>query len=196
MNKKKIISFIIVFICVLSISIGSLFAWYTSSKTINEINGNSAGVNFSYLIDDKPVSSVDKYSIENLTFFDVESEKELSYFVDMSNRITITLKNLSSISVNYTVSQGDLELPIDFSSLTNIETAYVKCLFSLEEITIGEETKIIDLYGSYESATGSLNINESVIIYVYIIGVQMNPDADQSFLDETYNFKINLKTES
>ncbi len=195
MNKRKIVAYLLLLSAILIVSVGSMLAWFTSGTKTTEINGETTGISFTYKVGNVDGTNSFDYSIENLTFFDVDSEAEARYFNDQVTIVNITLRNMSVVQVNYNVAQEGLNIPESIEGLSSVETAYVKCLFSTSPISNPTNT-IAELYDANESANGTLAAGASVSIYVYIFGVQINDAAVNDFLDEVYDFKISLTVSS
>lgn len=183
MNKKMILNIFRLLIVVGLLSTVT-FAWFAMQRRTGPIDIDSGDVQFSFKVDD---SITQEFSTSRLTFFDIDSPDEVSYFIPMAIEIKITVYNTSNVDLNYSASQIDIG-----------NGAYACCLFSNERLEAIEDTPTIsEFLAQKQSANGAINgITNDIIsskdIYVYLFGVQENDISNNNFLSEKYNFRIRI----
>lgn len=183
MKKIKNIVLVFINICLIIISVTTIFAWYTNSKKIPSIDANSDGIKFVYKVNQETEINPKEYNVNNIAFYDVESTYELDDFLASVTKIEISLVNTGDLDFNYSISQTVLDKT----------KPYIACLFSKGDLIVKkEDTKIEDLFLSNGSITGNIEgrLNTSESIFVYIFGIQPDKKASNDFLSQKYRFEI------
>lgn len=195
--KNKIIICISIFVCLLVLSVGITYAWYISQKRLNVLDPSTNGIIYSYKIDDAEVLD-DKFNVENVAFFDIDSTIEGKYLTDMAIVVGFEITNVNSTAIKLIFEQ-DLEEDVDtnphiaciFSTDGNLDSASGNIEYdgSVEDFALTIDSKI---YSSYE--VSSIVAGEKIIVYAYIFGVQPDDASSNDFLnnDNTYVFNIKI----
>lgn len=214
--KKKLINSIVLSVLSIAIIVISsiVFAWYTNTNQISkEINGSTLNLALEYEITNNTTSSknIEKYSINDLSFFDVTNTSETAYFLDMATVLEIKVTNKSSDDITLKL-QYDKVIQYGYladSTFTVTTTkdeekeytsiAYCNGFFTTTKLT-GTDLKSDSEYKSINSLTNyentsiftSLEKDASYTCYLYLFGVQEIISATNDFLDNTYNFSISF----
>lgn len=187
-------------------SLSATYGWYTNTMRVGKIDAETKDLAFGYIFnDDEETENVEKYSIKNLTFFDIdEAAGERKFIPIMATSIKIFIENYSSDEIDYSIS-FESEKKITGSSGSETSIAYVAGFFSQYEIT--DEEWEIDLEaflansdktiasaenGTLAGTTGN-SANSTATVYLYLIGIQEIDTATNDFLKESYNFTITLQ---
>ena len=182
------------------------YGWYTNTMLIGKIDAETKNISFSYKLNGSE-SNIIKYKIDNLTFFDVDSEEELKYLSSMHTVIKIELENFSSDEVSYYL-KFDSEKSYMYDEDSNpISIAYVSGFFTeSEELSIDGKNTIadflnsdyllVDTYTSIFNSSVNLEVNDGSnseakkTIYLHLIGVQEIDKATNDFLYDNKGNKI------
>lgn len=209
---KKLIPIFVGCFALIVVTISLTFAWYTERKeTVEVIDANTSGISFAYTIDEGEVLNQQTYEINNLSFFDIDNNNELSYFDSMALKIEIKLTNTSNKAITLTVNQAEPTHVTEGAQDSYTSDAYVQCLFNTSNslaitglsnindlITESNMSLIEDLeaYGAtIVGDTTTINSNCQCIFYIYVFGVQLVDSATNDFLSQKYNFTINFSAE-
>ena len=125
----------IALITVVVISI--VFGWYTNRQQVANIDATTKNVAVEYTFDNDTEKNVLNYTVNNLAFFDIDSNDEdnnkieLRYLPVMAVKLTLKLKNNSSNNINYKITfESTKEIEKDKTDTTKkTSIAYVDCLF-------------------------------------------------------------------
>lgn len=195
--KNKIIICISIFVCLLVLSVGITYAWYIYQKRLDVLDPSTNGIIYSYKIDDAEVLD-DKFNVENVAFFDIDSTIEGKYLTDMAIVVGFEITNVNSTAIKLIFEQ-DLEEDVDtnphiaciFSTDGKLDSASGNIEYdgSVEDFALTIDSKI---YSSYE--VSSIVAGEKIIVYAYIFGVQPDDASSNDFLnnDNTYAFNIKI----
>ena len=180
-----IFSLILTLIGIITVS----YAWVVNSVNLPSLHVTTSGVKYNYNI----TSGVNNLtgSVDDISFFDITDSNETEYFLDMAKVVTINLRNTGDIKMNYSISQENI----------NTNNPYVLLFFSNSLLTSNDLDGLTlqSFYQNHNSLTGtinkfdSLNTNDNVTFYVYIIGVVPGNPTNNNFLNSNYSFTI--KTE-
>lgn len=166
------------------------YAWYVNVMKTGSIDASTKNVAISYEITNGNSTSenVLSYTIDNLAFFDVDSEDETKYFNTMALAIELKLTNKSSSDMTYTVKFSASKIVDE-----GVSVSYVACYFknitseeTIEELktnttiagntityTEDDESFVVEC----KSAAGALKEKnegdtDEVTLTLYLIGVQ------------------------
>ena len=211
--KTGLLSVVLLFTVLVSISYG----WYTNTSLIGKIDAETKNVSFSYKLNGSE-SNIVKYQVDNLAFFDVDSEAELKYFEEMHTVIKIELENFSSDEVSYYLEFESEKSYMYDESDEPISIAYITGFFTeSEELDLTAKTSIADflnedylssdIYTTTYNSSVNLEINDGSnagakkTIYLHLIGVQEVDKATNDFLYDNqgnrieYQFKLTVHSE-
>lgn len=200
--KKKLILSIAALVLTFFVGISVAKAWYVNMYKVGTIDASTKDLSFIYTIDDSEDINVNKYSISNLAFFDIDNENETAYFMDMVTHITITIGNTSKEQISYKLSFTNEIYSEKDDEENEVSKAYVECIISKEELSIGEVTTISNLIGD-ATVSGELigddeetdEIDGTTQIHLYLFGVQEIDSSNNTFLTKSYNFDITITAE-
>lgn len=192
MKKKSLILSIITFMfCLISFTFVS-YAWLINNEYLNGFKNTTTGIKYVYNL--KSGVNSEEMKAENITFFDIDSVNETKYFLSMAKKIEIEIKNTGDMDISYTISQDNVD--IDSTDI------FVLVLFSDTSLESVDTTKSIkELYSTYSSVSGTigkynlLDDSDVFTVYAYVIGVQPDDDATNSFLTDSDNYSFIIKTE-
>mgnify|MGYP003305676052 CR=1 FL=1 len=200
--KSGLLSVVLLFTVLVSISYG----WYTNTSLIGKIDAETKNVSFSYKLNGSE-SNIVKYQVDNLAFFDVDSEDELKYFEDMHTVIKIDLENFSSDEVSYYLEFESEKSYMYDENNEPTSIAYIIGFFTeSEELNLTGKTSIADFLNvdyldsdkctaTYNSSV-NLEINDGSntgakkTIYLHLIGVQEVDKATNDFLYDNQGNRI------
>ena len=123
----------IALITVVVISI--VFGWYTNRQQVANIDATTKNVAVEYTFDNDTEKNVLNYTVNNLAFFDIDSNDEdnnkieLRYLPVMAVKLSITLKNNSSNNINYKVTFESAKDIVKDDEDNDKSIAYIDCLF-------------------------------------------------------------------
>ena len=128
MKKSKIINLIISIaapiLLVTAVVLIISYGWYVRKQQIATIDANAKNLAIDYTFDSDSESNKLRYEINNLVFFDNNSEFEYQYLADMAVNMSVHITNKSSNPVSY-------KLTFSSSKISDTNTvSYVDCLFS------------------------------------------------------------------
>lgn len=178
LKNKLLISF-----SLLVVSIFSLFfvtyAWIINRVNSPSIDGSTTGIKYVYELKDY---QKEDYTIKNIAFFDINRELEKDYFIDMATCVEIVIENTGDINLLFTISQV-------MTSENN--SCYIQCVFTTQKISS------IDNFESFIKENKSIEneellIDESKTIYMYVFGIQLDENSSNEFLNDSYNFSIEI----
>lgn len=176
-NKLSIsISLLVVFVFSLCFV---TYAWIINRVNSPSIDGNTTGVKYVYELKDY---QKEDYTIKNIAFFDINRESEKSYFIDMATCVEIVIENTGDINAMLTIKQIK---PIISNS------CYIQCVFTNQKISSIDSFKSF-IQENEQIENEELLINESKTIYMYVFGVQLDETSNNEFLNQTYNFSIEI----
>lgn len=196
MKRQKLFTIILIIFSLLFLA-STTYGWIIYENKTKPININTNGLKFVYNIDDELKVDDITFSINDLTFFDIDEVGETKYFVDMARMIKLEIVNTGDVDLSYTVE-------IVNGLYTNL-TPGVLAIFSdtlLTEASFNNNLSIIDQIENFEQTNSGEIIKyqddtaSSSTVYVYIIGVQLDKAATNDFLDETYNFSLRISADS
>ena len=199
--KSGLLSVLLILTAFVSISYG----WYTNTMLIGKIDAETKNVSFSYKLNGSE-SNIVKYKVDNLAFFDVDSEDELKYLSKMHTVIKIELENFSSDEVSYYL-KFESEKSYMYDEDIPISIAYVAGFFTESEQLDFEEKDLIadflnkdyltsDIYTSTFNSSVNLEVNDGSnagarkTVYLHLIGVQEIDSATNEFLYDAKGNKI------
>ena len=191
----------------------TLYAWYVRTSHTESVDVSTNGIVLSYEIDDDDTTvNTTTYSIDNLAFFDFDSEYEGKYFTTMCHVIQIEVTNKSKKNVDITLSYvepNSYDDPfctciVSKSGTLNSSTETGSIKDYIETNTLADLTYDEDGFiESYNTSSTFENIarDYSETFYVYIFGIQQDDNATNDFLysdnayttGETYTFKLKLE---
>ena len=230
-NKKKKLNIMIVIlsilapILVLGIGIGLIAAWYTNVIQTGDINASTKNVSIIYTINDRTEENETTYSINNLVFFDSDSDKEGRYLETMSCKIRLNITNNSSDSVKYKVRFESDKVKLQAND-TVTSSAYAACVFddvtkdltghkTVDSYLANKETSQANITYDKQAETNTKFVAEKEIMallapdgtsYVdlYVFGIQdLDSAKSEDFLytnilkttTRSYQFKISIIAE-
>ncbi|MGM9972181.1 MAG: hypothetical protein ACI35W_07210 [Anaeroplasmataceae bacterium] len=194
-NRFYVIFYLISAFLIAGLIGGITYAWFINAKKTESVDVSTNGIVLSYTINDEDDVNTLEYTLDNISFFDVDSEHEGKYFTTMAVVIQLNLENHSKKDVDITVSTGN----------NSANSPYVEAVVTNEEIDSSTYNKSVLDYLSDNSLTNSYTIKNVVsqetavvdasVVYLYVYGVQPDDDATNDFLSETYNLTINIKAD-
>ena len=182
------------------------YAWYTNTMLIGKIDAETKNVSFSYKLNGSK-SNIIKYQVDNLAFFDVDSEGELKYLEDMHTVIKIELENFSSDEISYYLKFESEKSYMYDEANEVISIAYIVGFFTeSEELDLNGKTSIedflnddylsVDTYTSTFESEVNLEVNDGSntgakkTLYLHLIGVQEIDKATNDFLYDSQGEKV------
>ena len=211
--KSGLLSVLLLLTVFVSISYG----WYTNTMLIGKIDAETKNVSFSYKLNGSETNIV-KYQVDNLAFFDVDSEDELKYFEKMHTVIKIELENFSSDEVSYYLKfeskknymYDEADVPISIAYITGFFTESEELIFdgktSISDF-LNDDYLTADTYTSTFNSNVNLEVNDGSnsgakkTIYLHLIGVQEIDKANNDFLYDSqgkeveYQFSLTVHSE-
>lgn len=188
MNKKIIKPVILSITAIVILVISTIvYAWYTNTDRVNqEIDGSTDDIVLDYNINDEKTTTT-SYTINNLTFFDIDNENELKYLSSMAVCLKLNITNYSKSDVDVTVSFDSIEQEKKDGD-TVISNAYVEGIVSTkeEEFLVTTDKTTINDYIVSSGKISNLEKSKSTTIYIYLFGVQTIDSAT----NEDFLYKI------
>ncbi len=136
MKKAKIFNLIISIaapiLLVTAVVIIISYGWYVRKQQIATIDANAKSLAVDYTFDgNEATKDVLTYQVENLVFFDNDSEFEYGYLDDMKITLSLKLHNKSENPVTYTITFTAIKSTVtDQTSGDTTSIAYVDCIFT------------------------------------------------------------------
>ncbi len=214
MKKKELLMYIIAPILLIGITITIIVAWYTNTHKIGNIEGDTSDNVISYTLNDTNVN-VYKYSVSNLTFFDIDNVNETKYFLDMVTVVKLEIENVTNNSLYLTIDYSyipkyqytnTISTTTSASNIFNttlpsgasaISKAYCYGFISenkLEKTNIKENDSIENNISSYRSKIENIKLSgkSQITYYLYLFGVQVIDTSNNDFLKQKFNFTLSL----
>lgn len=174
---------LLISISLLLVSVFSLFfvtyAWIINRVNSPSIDGNTTGVKYVYEL--KGYQKED-YTIKNVAFFDINRESEKDYFTAMATCVEIVIENTGDINAMFSITQ---------IKPSNNDNCYIQCIFTNQKISSIDSFKLF-IKENEQIENEELLINETKTIYMYVFGVQLDETSNNEFLNQTYNFSIEI----
>lgn len=160
MKKQIVYRILIILIPALTLllTISLFYGWYVKVIRTGKIDGSTKNLSITYELKNSgklPQNNVLTYTIDNLAFFDVDSEDETAYFNDMAFDLELHLINTSNSDMTYSVTFEcektikNVTVPLDETSTETEQVAtsisYVACYFTLIPNNPAEGTTINSL---------------------------------------------------
>lgn len=196
MKKNIIYRIVIILIPVLTllIAIPLIYGWYVNIIRTGKIDGSTKNVSISYELKngEDSTSNTFFYTIDNLVFFDVDSQDETSYFNLMAFDLEIKLTNVTNSDMTYKIIFDCSKTEVTENE-TVVSRSYVACYYKqiTSEQTIaalktngivsGHTITYTDTTSSYtatcQGASESLKASndgntDEASLHLYLIGVQ------------------------
>ena len=148
MSRKFLVNLIAVLVVAIVTSTAIIFAWYTNTKKTDSLDYVSNGLVISYKIEDK--ENVEEYDVENVVFFDVDSDKEGKYFSLSAVKLTLEISNYSSTAVNVSLKQD-----VQPFTLSNEITNNVMTIYKYSQTSVNRDTTFTpNTYFTFDNETG------------------------------------------
>ena len=134
-DKRQLIYRILIILMPLLIAlvaIPMIYGWYVRTIRTGKIDGSTKNVSINYFLDNGRTSATNSltYTIDNLTFFDIDNTDETSYFDQMMCDLELKLINTSSSDMTYTVTFTSTKRDVLDGESNLISRSYVACYFS------------------------------------------------------------------
>ena len=172
-------------LCILTI-LGFSYAWYVNIKSGEEISGNSTGLKYTYTIDGDNRDTT-TFKVSDITYFDITSEIEKDYFLDMSCMITFELVNVGKTSFTYDISK----------TLYKDNNIYIDAYFTTEKLASTPAGDFSTWFKNNTISSGetTLAAGGSITVYCYLIGVAAKDATnEQIYGRESRKITINIET--
>ncbi len=191
---KKIISSTILLVLTIISLITATYAWYTKVDKIDDFLDLSSGyIVLDYTYDTFDVSN-STYSINNITFFDINNVSsdfsELDYLDHMACLIEIKIENKSSFNTTLTLTFSSDKIVTKDENGTILSSSYI------DSVLLKEKLKTTDDLSNHLSDSDTIVLDiekdKTSTIYMYLFGVQEIDSTDIDFLSETHKFSLNF----
>lgn len=124
MSRKFIVNLIAAIVVGIIASTAIIFAWYTNTKKTDSIDYVSDGTVIQYTINGSNAKNVAEYSVEGVTFFDVNSINEGYYFTDMAICLEFDIANYSERQVQLTLEGESQNYTLSAEVASNVVSVY------------------------------------------------------------------------
>lgn len=189
----------VLFVCLSIFSLAlTTYAWIIPDKDVNGFDAYTDGVTFDFKISES-TNTTEVFRVSNIVFFDADatdSKNEVDALAACFVEVELVISNtcLNKIEVRLAQSNLDKSKP------------YVVCFFSntkLESFDTQTYLKVQDVIDEYQEGiltidASSENEIKAGKIYMYVIGVQPDDNANNDFLnasDGTYTFSVKMSAE-
>lgn len=105
MKKKVLINIIAAVLSLIVVGTIITFAWYINTKKTSPVEISTNGISISYAINSDTAVNQETFDVENISFFDIESESEAYYLPSMAVCLKLTITNYSTTAVDITLEQ-------------------------------------------------------------------------------------------
>lgn len=162
----------IALITVVVISI--VFGWYTNRQQVANIDATTKNVAVEYTFDDDTEKNVLNYTVNNLAFFDIDSNDEdnnkieLRYLPVMAVKLSITLKNNSSNDINYKIIFESKKTIKNDSNDDPVSIAYIDCLFYDVKTNLTDNNGDLDIPSTLTTVEDIKGVSEAGITYTNV----------------------------
>jgi len=196
-DKRQLIYRILIILMPLLIAlvaIPMIYGWYVRTIRTGKIDGSTKNVSIKYFLDNGRTSATNSltYTIDNLTFFDIDNTAETSYFDRMMCDLELKLTNTSASDMTYTVTFTTTKRDVLDGESNLISRSYVACYFTKTPTTTISALKTIGTVGGntitytdntttysvscqspeYQLKAANATASDEVTLHLYLIGVQ------------------------
>lgn len=189
----------VLFVCLAIFSLAlTTYAWIIPDKDVNGFDAYTDGVTFDFKISES-TNTTEVFRVSNIVFFDADAtdnKNEVDALAACFVEVELVISNTCMNKIEVKLSQINLDK----------SKPYVACFFSNTKLesfdsqTYKSVQAVIDKYqeGSITIDASSENQIITGKIYMYVIGVQPDDNANNDFLnanDGTYTFTVKMSAE-
>ena len=196
-DKRQLIYRILIILMPLLIAlvaIPMIYGWYVRTIRTGKIDGSTKNVSINYTLNNGRTSLTNSltYTIDNLTFFDIDNTDETSYFDRMMCDLELKLVNTSASDMTYSVTFTTTKRDIKDGEDNLISRSYVACYFTKTPTTTISALKtngtvagntitytdtettysVLCQSPEYQLKAANATASDEATLHLYLIGVQ------------------------
>ena len=189
----------VLFVCLAIFSLAlTTYAWIIPDKDVNGFDAYTDGVTFDFKISEN-TNTTEVFRVSNIVFFDADAtdnKNEVDALAACFVEVELVISNTCMNKIEVKLSQINLDK----------SNPYVVCFFSNTKLesfdsqTYKSVQAVIEKYQEGRITIDASSENQIITgkIYMYVIGVQPDDNANNDFLnvsDGTYTFTVKMSAE-